>query len=135
MATNEWKKEYNIGHSEIDRGRKQLFELTNELGTAIASGQSQQAVGKVLTGIVTYIKEGLTAEELALQKNGYHGFDDHKAEHERFRQQAALYLKMIKANKEIQPFEIHNWLKTVVSTHILTSDKKYEDKIEKIELL
>jgi hemerythrin-like metal-binding protein len=61
----------------------------NDLHSDVLTGQSKDALVRILDNLVAYTKGHFTSEELLLQTSGYPDLAAHKAEHERFTAQVA----------------------------------------------
>jgi hemerythrin len=126
MSLVEWNEKLSVGVSIIDDEHKKIVAMLNELYGAIQSKQTEEALGKVLDGLVAYTASHFNHEEALFAKTGYAGAAEHKKEH------ASLTEQVLAAQKRYQesatgtlPIEVLNFLRKWLLTHIHCTDKKY----------
>lgn len=90
MALIEWDGErHSTGVQTVDDQHKRLFELLNDLHTAMEEGRGEEEVGAVLRELEEYTEYHFTDEEGMMRDCGYADecnacFDDHKEAHQEF---------------------------------------------------
>ena len=93
MKNIEWEGGLETGHREIDHHHEDLFALDRMLEEAI--GRNDRAgLEKIVLFLELYVVEHFESEEALMSKNQFSGYDEHKAEHEFFREKVAE-LRMI----------------------------------------
>lgn len=121
MKKIEWKKSYEIGHSQIDEQHKALVELINKL-LIEEEGSSKSA--DLLEDFMKYAQEHFAHEELIMKELDFPELELHKTQH------LGYILKGMEfANKSIRNHaKLHSetltYLKEWLLTHILVEDKK-----------
>ncbi len=126
MPLMEWHETLSVGVSIIDDEHKMIVEMLNELYDAMLARHSEEALGKVLDGLVAYTASHFKHEEALFAKTGYSAAAEHKIEH------ADLIKQVLDVQKKYQEgptatlsTEVLKFLRKWLLTHIHDSDKKY----------
>jgi len=124
MAFVSWKEAYNTGNEEIDAQHKQIFEIINELYDSRHSQGSREVIDGILSKLTDYAAEHFSAEEALLEKMNYPKLEEHKAEHQNFRNR----IKEILGHQTEEQFRTEDMLVTFLkgwlAKHILDEDMK-----------
>ena len=80
----QWNKKYALGIAAIDAQHKQLFRLSNELDTALASGIRPQDLDALLAGLKQYAARHFTLEERHMAELNYEGLGEQQQAHAEF---------------------------------------------------
>ncbi len=83
---NLWDQTLALGVPEIDRQHQELFSRFGKLLDACKQGQGRSEVGKLLTFLEEYVDYHFITEEAWMREQGYAGLDEHRREHQTFRQ-------------------------------------------------
>ena len=126
MPLVEWNEALSVGVSIIDDEHKKIVGMLNELHDAMLARQSNEALGKVLDGLVAYTASHFKHEEALFAKTGYAAAAEHKKEH------ADLTRQVLNVQKKYQEgttatlsIEVLKFLRKWLLVHIQDSDKKY----------
>ena len=128
MPTFEWMNIFSVGHEDIDRQHKQLFDIVNELYDGVRQQRDApaQLLGNALAALCTYTRRHFAEEERLMQEAAYPDFARHKESHE-------LLLGKVEALEarfrdgemniaaELLPFLVGEWL----THHIAFEDQQY----------
>jgi hemerythrin len=126
MLLVEWSETLSTGVSKIDDEHKQIVGMLNELYGALQAKRSEEALGKVLDGLVAYTARHFKHEESLFAQTGYPGAAEHKNEHDELTNRVLLMQKDYCEGKSATlPVELLNMLRKWLLTHILISDKKF----------
>lgn len=63
MALLAWNSSYSVGVKSLDGQHTALFEILNDLHTAMMKGQAQTLTGPLLRKLIDYTRTHFTAEE------------------------------------------------------------------------
>lgn len=129
MSFVEWKEEYSLGDKLIDSQHKSLFAILNDLAEA-GPDDKEDASFKCLGQMEEYARVHFREEERLMRDNGYPGLVKHIEEHKEFLRQVEDY--KISIFSSYVPYQdiveyLNNWL----VEHVLGSDQKYMDYINK----
>lgn len=80
----QWTEDLSVGVEMIDNQHKELFNRINELVAAIKQSQCKYKIGDVIKFLEDYIAFHFGEEEKYMNKYNYHGYQAHKAQHEKF---------------------------------------------------
>ena len=71
MSIFHWKEEYSVGHPEIDAQHLRLFQLADELHSAMTTGKGNAALNQTLASMIDYTKHHFSCEEQLMKKHFY----------------------------------------------------------------
>lgn len=125
----EWKQEYAIGISEIDRQHQELFRMADEIYDMVLdiSGDSQlQQVTDLMAALKQYAEDHFALEESLLVRYEYPELEAHKREHASFRAQVAE-LSQAKGSQTQQAVltELIKFMTQWIFRHIRSADVDY----------
>ena len=123
MRVFEWSEDCSVHIPQLDAQHRQIIELLGELSRCAASAKANKLVPAALEKIHRYAQFHLQREELLLRVRGYPGYEEHKAEHDAYRERIAA-LKAMSDRRDIA-VRITNFLTEWWNYHILTSDQQY----------
>lgn len=125
MKSIKWSRDLSVGIEEIDEDHQRLIKCLDDLFTACFAGQGPSVLKGILGRLMQYTREHFSHEEDVMQKMGYPGLENHRAEH------AALVTEL---DDIIEQYEITNshelsnktlqFLEDWLTHHILIEDKK-----------
>jgi hemerythrin len=124
MSMFDWKKEYSLGHLEIDAQHKRLFELANELHTAMSLGKGKDALSKTLQNLVAYTKQHFASEERLMQAHHYPDYLQHKANHDALTTQVIDFQNDFETGRTALTIALLQFLKDWLQHHIGETDRK-----------
>ena len=96
-----------------------------QLHDAMRHGKGKKALDKILKDLVGYTQTHFTDEERIMRTNGYPGYAEHKAKHDK------LTEKVLKVQKDYHEgninitFDVMDFLENWVDKHIMGTDKNY----------
>ncbi len=129
MAFMVWDNSLSVNIKEIDEQHKKLFNIVNDLHSAMGAGKGKEVMGSVLAGLIEYTKTHFAAEEGLMQKHLYPGYLAHKANHDALTRQVSDVMKKFQDGQTIVTVEIMNFLKDWLANHIQNTDKKYSSHL------
>jgi hemerythrin-like metal-binding protein len=130
----EWDSErYSTAIERFDEQHKRLFELLNDLHTAMEAGRSDEKVGEILRELEQYTEYHFGDEEEFMQDCGYamdcaNCFYNHREMHEEFAQKVTE-LREKHENGEYISMEVLLFARDWLDSHIagLNQDQNYGD--------
>jgi hemerythrin len=124
MSMFQWKQEYSVGYPEIDTQHKKLFELADQLHSAMTSGKGNDVLRKTLSDLIAYTKGHFAAEERLMQMHRYPDYPKHKADHDTLTARVVSFQKEFEANRTALTVDLLHFLKDWLSHHIGETDRK-----------
>lgn len=119
-----WNEVPHIGIDEIDAQHKQLVNIINELCDIRPFQNSQEAFNGILSRLIDYAEYHFDFEEELMNQLNYSKLEEHKAEHQKFRNQ----IKEIQESQTEERFHIEDklmiFLEDWFTEHILNEDMK-----------
>lgn len=120
-----WKDEYDLGIASIDAQHRKIIDIINGLAKFMKQDASSEDVARTIEGMHRYAEEHLAYEERLFEECGYAETDDHREEHDTFRETIAEFRERMRANNPIVAIELLGYLEDWLLGHILVSDRKY----------
>lgn len=125
MPIMTWNRSLATGIASVDTQHQQLVGYVNELYDAMTSNHGNEATKKILGNLVDYTVRHFAHEEQFFRKYGYPDTAAHVAEHELLKKQVGEFARKYAAGQATVNAELLNFLRTWLTTHIMSSDKKY----------
>jgi hemerythrin len=125
MAFIQWDDSFSVNVREIDQQHQKLVGMLNEFEERLRQNP-QQAFQALLDSLVEYTQYHFATEEKYFKKFSYPDARAHIEEHRKFVEKVlGVRSNFIKRGELILFFEITNFLKDWLTTHIKGSDKAY----------
>lgn len=131
MALIAWSNMLSTGVSEQDNQHKKLIDLINQLNDAMLAGHAADVQGKVLSELVNYTVSHFGYEEKLMAQHGYEDTPAHKAEHAKFVQTAGDLKKKFDSGNATITSDIMNFLRDWLTSHIMKTDKRLGQALNK----
>lgn len=125
MAYLTWNSSMSVGIPKMDLQHQKLVGFLNELYEAMQAGKGKEALGKVLGDLLLYTKTHFATEEQVMSANGYPGYEDHKARHDKMTRKVKDLHEQFRQGALASPIQITNFLKDWLVKHIMETDQKY----------
>jgi len=125
MAFFDWKEEYSVHIREVDKQHQKLVTLLNGLYDALKKGEGLEALGGILSELVSYTKTHFATEERLMKTHGYPGYLSHKEKHQKMTEKVLEYARKFESGEIRSPIEISNFLKEWLKKHIMDTDIGY----------
>lgn len=81
MAFIQWTEDMSVGVARLDDHHRRLIDLANQLGEAIAAGDTEQVTGAVLGELIRYVYYHFGEEERLMEAVGYAELAAHRQHH------------------------------------------------------
>jgi hemerythrin len=124
MSIFHWKEEYSVGHSEIDAQHQRLFQLADELHTAMTAGKGNAALNQTLTSLIDYTKHHFSSEEQLMKKHFYPDYLKHKALHDELTARVLEFQAKFASGRTAMSIDLLQFLKDWLTHHIGETDRK-----------
>jgi hemerythrin len=127
MALFAWTQQMSVGMAQIDKEHQGLFDIINQLHTAMLGGRGNEALRPVLAHLVEYTKFHFGHEVELLRMHGYPGLADHLKLHEMFRAKVGELDAQVKAGTLALSVSVLDFLRDWLVNHIVGTDMQYKD--------
>jgi hemerythrin len=124
MSIFQWKEEYSVDHSEIDTQHKRLFQLADELHSAMTMGKGSAVLSKTLNDLIEYTKHHFACEERLMQLHHYPDYPAHKVFHDDLTARVMEFQKEFAAGRSAITVDLFQFLKDWLAHHIGETDRK-----------
>lgn len=125
MPTIEWQPAYNVQVARFDDQHKKLFNLINDLHSAMKEGEGHIMLGDIFQSLAEYTKNHFSEEITLMESTAYPDIVRHKAAHDHLLGRVKeLQNEFIEGNGVLS-ISVLNFLKDWLITHIQGEDKKY----------
>ncbi len=125
MKIFKWLNFYSVGNDEIDNQHKKLIELINKTYDLLSSNEKIEKLNEIIAELEDYAIYHFKTEEEKFEKYQYPNKEEHINEHKEFIKKVKQYKDCIKKEKQIRKFDIFNFLRNWLHTHIVKKDKDY----------
>jgi hemerythrin len=125
MAFFKWEDRFSVGIREIDTQHQKLVAMLNELFDAMQAGKGNDALGKILDGMIHYTAGHFATEERYMKTYNYPDFAAHKQEHDNLTKQVLDLQQQFKTGQAALSMKVGNFLKSWLINHISGTDMKY----------
>jgi hemerythrin len=125
MALMMWNSKYSVGVGALDDQHTVLFEILNDLHSAMMKGQAQALTGPLLRKLVDYTRTHFTAEEGMLAAAKYPGLVEHRAKHKDLIKQVEDYAERFDRGEITLNLHLLNFLRDWLTNHIEKVDHEY----------
>lgn len=120
-----WNDKMTVNSKEIDQQHQQLINMLNELFQAFLDKDHKEKIGSIIDKMTDYAVYHFKTEEDYFRAFKYEEKARHEMEHEDFRDKVNEFRMKYKANHSALTFEVVNFLRNWLNTHIMESDKRY----------
>lgn len=124
MSLFKWNDSYLVGCAEIDSQHKRLFQLADQLHTAMAAGKGKEVLSTTLADLIRYTKFHFAAEEKLMQKHQYPAYKQHKEVHDQLTARVIEFQKDFEASRTVMTIDLMHFLKNWLAQHIGQTDTK-----------
>ena len=124
MAHFSWTDELATGNTFIDNDHRKLITMVNALFDAMAKGQANEIMSKVLNNLIIYTREHFAREEAEMERTHFAGTVAHKYEHSQLLAQVLELKTKLDTGGKVNAVAISGFLSDWLRSHILTVDMK-----------
>lgn len=126
MNYKEWSQDFELGISVIDEDHQMLFRTIRQIGEQIAEKRNAGVIEATIKSLGLYIEEHFDREERFMLRAGYPDFDEHKKQHDDFRD-SVISLREFHAQhpEEVDAQKIVSFLEDWLLNHIAKVDRGY----------
>ncbi len=124
MAKFSWTDDLRTGNDLIDGDHRKLINMVNALYDAMAKGQANDIMSKVLNNLIVYTREHFGREEAEMQRIRYAASISHKSEHAKLIKQVLELKASLDAGARINAVAVSSFLSGWLRDHILTLDMR-----------
>ncbi len=129
MALIEWNDSYNLNIEVIDEQHKKLAKMINDFYDEITQKSNNDLISELIHKMKDYTKVHFKTEEELLHQSNYSELIEHKIKHQAFIDKVTDLEKRFNEGKMVLSFEITNFLKDWLISHIQKEDKAYVSAI------
>jgi hemerythrin len=121
-----WSDEYSVGNRLLDQQHRQLMETLNRLIDQPQATVDSELVGDALSELTRFAVEHFREEQRAMEVCGYPDIEEHKRQHEEFRQKIVQCCMATTLHIEAVPRDLLLYLRDWMQHHVLNEDMKYK---------
>ena len=125
MALLAWSSTYSVGVEEMDRQHRVLFNMLNDLHSAMLQGKGQDLTGHLLRMLVDYSRKHFAAEEALMAAAGYVNLATHRMKHKELIKQVDGYVKRYEKGEIAVDLSRMSFLRDWLTDHIQQTDGDY----------
>ncbi|MGE5475806.1 MAG: bacteriohemerythrin [Bacteroidales bacterium] len=126
MSIIQWTEEMSVGVPRLDDHHRRLIDLTNQLGAAIAAGDTQATTGAVLGELIRYVYYHFGEEERLMEAAGYAELPSHRQHHKAMAEHVrGLEERYDRDPEAVMTQDLHRFLADWLINHIRSEDLRY----------
>ena len=127
MKLFEWKASDRMGDEEIDRQHRELFEIGQELYSALADGRGFDVVEGILARLVRHSNEHFVTEERVMERHRYPLLKAHRQSHQEFARKITDFHRELDDGKKSVVTMIMPALQSWIKTHTQGEDHTFAE--------
>jgi hemerythrin len=118
-----WSPDQSVGVESIDAQHRELYDRAERLIAALRRGDRSE-VEPLVSYLGDYVLEHFEDEERLMRESGYPGYADHRALHERFKNDFGATVADFSEQGAtlLVAMTIHNWIAGWLRTHLAGPD-------------
>ena len=121
----QWDNSLSVNVFEIDTQHQRLVKMINELNDAMRVGKSNEILGKIFNGLISYVQVHFSTEEKYFDQFKYPETGEHKKEHAILTAQVTDFAAKFKKGELGLSISLMNFLSDWLGKHIKGTDQKY----------
>ncbi len=127
MALFNWSDQYSVGIPSMDTQHQRLFEILNELHSAMKTGKATQAISTALDELIDYTRYHFREEEALMEQIHYPDLPEQKQAHQNLLLQLKELKQELKNGKTtLVAIKVSKTVLEWLKNHTTKMDKKYE---------
>lgn len=119
-----WDPSLETGDARVDTQHMGLFELLNELHTAVVEQRGNEITEEVIFRLMRYAATHFEDEEALMEHYGYPGLAQHRLLHRELARETTSLAERYMEGRAILPLTISMFLHDWLLTHIRAEDMK-----------
>jgi hemerythrin-like metal-binding protein len=120
----EWDPTLETGDALVDAQHKGLFELLNELHTAVVEQRGNEIAEEVIYRLLRYTATHFADEEALMERFGYPGVFEHHQLHQALTRETASLAERYLDGHDVLPLTISMFLHDWLMKHIREQDQR-----------
>jgi hemerythrin len=120
-----WENKYSVGVQALDQQHTTLFDIINELHTAMMQRKAQSVTAPLLRKLADYTRYHFAAEEALLMAKAYPGLAQHRLLHADLVKQVEDFVSRSERGDITLRVDLMNFLRNWLTDHILKVDSSY----------
>jgi len=121
----EWDNSLSVNIKLIDKQHKRLIEILNELYALAQTKASSEELSPIFNELLEYTVNHFDTEELYMQKFKFPEYPQHKAEHEKLKDQVLEFKAAFDEGSQTLSYELLDFLRKWLVNHIIGTDRRY----------
>jgi len=123
MRVVQWDETLSVGNAEIDKDHQDLFELLDQLRTAVREGQTEKVRLGILSELVRRTQAHFALEESVMTRIAYAEAQAHRAEHGKLMAQVRELQDKVAQGDLSLSLSVFQFLYGWLARHIEVKDK------------
>lgn len=125
MALMNWREEFSVGITSIDRRHQRMIDLINQLEHGARTHEESKTMRSVLSELFSYTRNHFKTEEALMRAYKYAGYASHRVEHQTLVKRVEDFRRKFEAGTLKDAHDLASFLMGWLEGHILGADKKY----------
>ena len=125
MPRPEWKEQFSVNVRVLDEQHKRFFEILGNLHDSKGRVNDTLFLGARVWELSMYAVAHFDTEELMLSEYSFSGYEEHRKEHELFKDKIADFRRDLELGQTSLTLEMIDFLTGWLEHHILDVDQRY----------
>jgi len=117
-----WDPELVTGNRQVDEQHVRIFQIFDDLLTAIQMRQGHEEVGRVVSSLSMYVVAHFRMEETLMDQAGYPGLEGHRCAHEALKIEVEVMVDQFN-DSVLAPMTLLNFMKHWLDDHVRFHDQ------------
>ncbi|MCR6632634.1 MAG: bacteriohemerythrin [Magnetospirillum sp.] len=127
MPVIQWTEDMSVGVARLDEHHRRLIDLTNQLGAAVAAGDTERVTGSVLGELIRYVYYHFGEEERLMEEANYADLPGHRQHHRTMAEHVrGLEQRFDRDPGAVVTADLHEFLADWLVNHIRSEDLLYK---------
>ena len=125
-----WIEGFSVGVALFDEQHRRLIDMLNRLIRDPDATTNSETVSDLLTDLTRYAQEHFNAEEDRMTEYGYPALEEHRRQHDAFREKVARLCVATVEGEASVPQDLLAYLQRWLIRHILQADMAFKPFFE-----
>ncbi|MFH1208492.1 MAG: bacteriohemerythrin [Candidatus Omnitrophota bacterium] len=120
-----WNEKCSVNVRVLDEQHKRFFEILGNLYDSRGRVSDPQFLGARVWELAMYAVTHFDTEELMMSEYSFSGYEEHRKEHESFKEKVAIFKKDLEMGQTSLALDMITFLTGWLEHHILNVDQQY----------
>lgn len=125
MLRPAWQEKFSVNVRVLDEQHKKFFDILGNLHDSRGRVSDTPFLGARVWELAMYAVVHFDTEELMMSEYSFPGYEEHRKEHEAFKEKVAIFKKDLEMGQTALALDMITFLTGWLEHHILNVDQQY----------